>query len=309
MQSKNRKATLQTKRNFYEDVIFKNENNQILKKQVKDFFKWWTRCLKENKQIKLESFKDLLQPLEEIVLPVTIFYHFIGRHWEVVTELIDAEGKEYRIIWGTKPLETYIIENVIERKEHLERDYRELVFQINKNETILIGTNVRRVKIDGTSEVEVKFEYDTQNNKTKVRVVSDSYQRIISMQYPTQDSEFDKKVLDYLFYIEKEKKSYYFDVFPILQWLTMSMIEITNISIIAEIRTGIISQIQIENGIVERYTQLKVVNKREHPSFLLSDLLCYYELPPLPVINKKEIHIQTITLPKEVKEFIKERCQ
>lgn len=281
MKSKKREG-LRTEESFYEDVIF---YKKVDKKQVNEFMKKWRKNLEKFKQVRLKKFKDLLTPLEEIVLPITIHDTFLGIS-SFNVEMTDAEGKEYYLIqdapYDYNKMNTYLIGRRNSQLEpKLDRDF---TFQMNKEKTTLIETGALRLREDGTNGEEVvNFEYDTRNKKTKVTIKSYSSKRTIKIQYPTQDSEFDKKVLEYLFYIEKEKW-YYYDVFPILEWIITKEEERITISIVSEIEKEIMSQIEIQNGIVQKYTKSEV-------------------------INEGEIHIQTAIYAKEMRQFMKEQCR
>ena len=70
-------------------------------------------------------------------------------------------------------------------------------------------------------------------------------------------------VMNYLFE-SNESKWYYYDVFPILKWMVMAISdERISISIVAEVEKEIVSEIDVVNGIVQKYTVTKIINEGE----------------------------------------------
>jgi len=261
------------KDDFYEDVIFKKG----AKKEVKKFMAKRIDNLEKCKQIKIAKFKDLLKPLEEIVLPIRVNDVWKGfRGLDII--FTDAEGKEYYMI--QEPYEsTYIIGRRNSKIEPLlDRDF---TFQISNDTITLIKTGILKLKEDGTNQDEViHFLYQRENNITKVELESYSSNGIIKLQYPIQNEEFDKEVLHFLFRI-KEKQSYYYNVFPILEWIVESVSETVSISIRAEIEDEVTSEIIVEDGVVKKYVKTEV-------------------------IDESEIHIIKVILAKEIERFIEE---
>ena len=120
---------LRTEESFYEDVIF---YKKVDKKQVNEFMKKWRKNLEKFKQVRLKKFKDLLTPLEEIVLPITIHDTFLGIS-SFNVEMTDAEGKEYYLIqdapYDYNKMNTYLIGRRNSQLEpKLDRDF---TFQMN----------------------------------------------------------------------------------------------------------------------------------------------------------------------------------
>jgi len=98
------------------------------KKEVKKFMAKRIDNLEKCKQIKIAKFKDLLKPLEEIVLPIRVNDVWKGfRGLDII--FTDAEGKEYYMI--QEPYEsTYIIgrrnskiEPLLERYNNINQDW------------------------------------------------------------------------------------------------------------------------------------------------------------------------------------------
>lgn len=78
-------------RNFYENIIFK-----VYSTELKIGILIWCDNLQKYKGLKINQFKDLLLPLNEIVLPVKINYIFRGVG-TLDIEFSDSEGKN--ITW------------------------------------------------------------------------------------------------------------------------------------------------------------------------------------------------------------------
>ena len=76
--------------NFYEDIIFKVDSTELKMRMLK-----WCDNLQKYKGLKINQFKDLLLPLNEIVLPIKInnvFCSKSGRRFDI--DFTDNEGKE-----------------------------------------------------------------------------------------------------------------------------------------------------------------------------------------------------------------------
>lgn len=251
------------KSNFYEDIIFADK---IVKKNVKKSITKWMADLQRFRHIKVEKFKDLLNELDEIVFPIKIKdYPYSYRYLYI--RFIDNEGKEYYMINGNfydyHTMETYIIGRRNSSLEPLvDRDFH---YKICKDKSILLTeTGALQLKQDGTNgDIVVNFCYNPIEHITEAKLHSYEQKREIKIKYPTMSNEFDRMVLKFLF-DSNETTWYYYNVFPILKWIkTLISDEKVSICITAEIEGEIFSQIDVANGIVQKYITTQVVNEEE----------------------------------------------
>ncbi len=250
------------KNEFYEDVIFKEG-----KSKLKEFMSNWTRKLQSYKQIDMQitikKFKDLLIPIGEIVFPIEIDYVFSGKS-RLDANFTDNEGKCYYIminLYSYKEVNTYIVGRRNSKIELLiDRNY---TLEITTEKINLIETGLLKLKEDGTNTDEtVTFYYNYENNTTEAKLKSYSSNRRLKIQYKTMNSEFDKKVAGFLFSINEEHW-YYYNVYPILEWITKSLEQNISISIKTEVDKEVYSEIEVVEGIVHKYTRTEIVNEGE----------------------------------------------
>lgn len=242
--------------NFYEDIIFKVDSTKL-----KMCILRWCDNLQKYKGLKINQFKDLLLPLNEIVLPVKINYVF-GGIGTLHIDFSDSEGKKYYMIQDSSfDLNTYIIGRRNSKLEPLlERGF---TFEILEDKIKLIELGVLKLKEDGRNdEILVYFQYDKVENITQATLKSYVTNRTIKIQYHTIDMEFDKEVLEFLLK-NNEEHWYYYDVFPILRWISTILEEPISVSITAEVEKEISSEIEVVKGIVQKYTLTQIINEEE----------------------------------------------
>lgn len=247
--------------NFYEDIIFKVDSTELKMRMLK-----WCDNLQKYKGLKINQFKDLLLPLNEIVLPIKInnvFCSKSGRRFDI--DFTDNEGKEYYMIQDTlyayNKVNTYIIGRRNSKLETLLD--REFTFEISEDNIQLIESAVLKLREDGKNdEIAVDFIYNLEEDITQATLKSYVTNRIIKIQYPTIDMEFDKDVLEFLFKIN-EKHWYYYDVFPILRWISTILEKPICVSIIAEVEKEVTSEIDVVKGKVQKYTLTEIINEGE----------------------------------------------
>lgn len=261
---KMRLALLRTKlatNGFYKGITFQN---RVIKRKVKKVLAEWMFCLERYKEIRVESFKELFSELHEVVFPIKIEECY-GRSLDII--FIDNEGKEYymskRCIYSYKEIENYIIGRRNSLLEPLvDRDFH---YKISKDGTIiLMETGAMKLKPDGKNDdTVVDFCYDSQKYTTEATLRFYASNNKMKMQYPTMGCEFDKKVLKFLFHINEKDYNFY-DVFPVLKWIILTMPnEKVSLSITAEEEGDICSEVNITNGIVQRYTKTEIISEGE----------------------------------------------
>jgi len=247
-------------RNFYEDITFKGDSTELKMHMLK-----WCDNLGKYKELKINQFKELLLPLNEIVFPIKInkFFCRSGRRLDI--DFTDSEGKNYYMIQDTlydyNTLNTYTIGRRNSKLEPLlDRDF---TFEILEDSIHIIKSGVLKLKEDGKNdEIAVDFIYNKEENITQATLKSYVTNRTIKIQYPTIGMEFDKDVLEFLFKINEEHW-YYYDVFPILRWISTVLEEPICVSITAEVEKEITSEIDVVKGKVQKYTLTEIINEGE----------------------------------------------
>lgn len=246
---------------FYDGVTFQGKN---VEKKVKKVLAEWMFCLKEYKEIRVECFKDLFSKLHEMAFPIKIEEGY-GSSLNII--IIDNKGTEYymtkRGIYVYNDMESYIIGRRNGLLEPLvDRDFH---YKISKDGTItLIETGAMKLKEDVTNDdIVVDFCFDSKEHTTEATLKSYASNSKIKMKYTTMDDEFDKKVQEYLFNVN-EKNYYYYDVFPILKWMLLILpSQNVSLSITAEVDDEICSEIDVVQGIVQKYTKTEIINEGE----------------------------------------------
>lgn len=264
------------KDDFYEDVILLSG-----KKDLKKFMKKWINLLQSYKNIEFKKFKDLLTPLDEIIFPVKV--NTIYANGTLDISITDYEGKEYymmqRSIYDYHTVNTYILGRRNSKLEPLvDRDFS---FEILTDKINLIKTRALKLKENGTNADEVvDFSYELKNNTTEAKLRSYSSEMTLKIKYPTLNAEFDKKVLNFLF-DSINSQWYYYNVLPVLNWILPMLNEKASISITSEINKEVCAEINIVEGIVQKYTHTEIV-------------------------NEAEMHIIKVIFSKNLKDFLKE---
>ncbi len=254
------RAKLETSR-FYEGITFQR---RVEKRKAKKVLAEWMFCLERFKEIRVGSFKELFSELHEIVFPIKIQKCY-GSSLDII--IIDNKGKEYymskRCIYSYNDIENYVIGRRNSLLEPLvDRDFH---YKICKDGTIiLMETGAMRLKSDGTNDdIVVNFCYDSKKHTTEATLKSYTSNNKMKIQYPTIGYEFDKKVLEFLFHINEEN-NYYYDVFPILKWMLLSIRdEKVSLSITTEVEGNICSEINVMDGIVQRYAKTEIISEGE----------------------------------------------
>lgn len=253
------------KADFFEDITFedkeeqedkKREKSKILGKEVKKIIAEWMFNLHEAKQIKIDKFKDLFTQVDEISFPIKITEHYTRKVYII---FLDNKGKEYYM--ASRNMEDYIIGGRNSLLEPLIN--RHFYYKILKDKTIV------RIKSDfiqleqerKNKNVEVDFCYNYEEHTTEATLFLDSLKNRIKIKYPTIGDEFDKRFLKFLFNIQ-EKTWYYYNLFPIFKWIMAEISdEKPSISITACIDEEIYSEIDVRNGILQKYITKKIPNE------------------------------------------------
>jgi len=259
--------------NFYEDLVFKDKTvEKVFKKNVAK----WMLNLQRYKEIKVNKFKDLFSELSEVAFPITIDYCY-GSSYSLSVKFIDNNGYMYSMskqgIYIYNCLEEYLIGRRDSPLEPLVD--REFHYKIYEDKTIkLIESDITKLDKCGLNdEFIVEFYYNYEEKTTEAILKSYIYYDKIKMEYPTISHEFDKKVLEYLFSIGKNS-DYYYDVFPILEWITAQILKKDfSVSIVADVgedNEEISSEIQVLYGIVQRYVITKIISENEVQKFSIN---------------------------------------
>lgn len=258
--------------NFYEDVAFRDK---IVEKEFKKSVTKWLLNLQIYKKIQVDKFKDLFSKLSEVVFPITIDY-CLGSYSFHIKFVDDNEHMYYLSssgIYKYETLEEYLIGRRDSTLEPLVD--REFHYKICEDEIIkLIESDAMKLNEQGLNDdVVVEFYYNEEKQTTRAMLKSYEVHNKIKIEYPTISDEFDKKVLGYLFSISK-MSDYYYDVFPILEWIVAQILKKEfSVSIVADVgedNEEISSEIQVLDGIVQRYVITKIISENEVQKFSIN---------------------------------------
>lgn len=251
-------------RGFYEGINFENIKAE---KRFKSLVAEWIFYLKEYKKLRVRSFKDLFMELKEIEFPIEIkeCYGTFGLR----TTIVDNKGTEYYIektgIFLYNGIENYIVgrrDTIIPEISFIDRDFH---YKISKDGIILTEKEKWKANsYNDNPDTKVKFLFNSKDTTEVLLTNPYSDNRKIKIQYPTMNIEFDEKVQEYLFDIN-EKYWYYYNIFPVLEWM-LSVIAIKNVSlsIAAEVDGNTYSEVVIDNGIVQKYTKTERISEGWH---------------------------------------------
>ena len=251
-------------RGFYEGINFENIKAE---KRFKSLVAEWIFYLKEYKKLRVRSFKDLFMELKEIEFPIEIkeCYGTFGLR----TTIVDNKGTEYYMektgIFLYNGIERYILgrrDTIIPEISFIDRDFH---YKISKDGIILTETEKwKSNNYDANPDTKVKFLFNSKDTTEVLLTNPYSDTRKIKIQYSTMNTEFDEKVQEYLFDIN-EKYWYYYNIFPVLEWM-LSVIAIKNVSlsIAAEVDGNTYSEVIIDNGIVQKYTKTERISEGWH---------------------------------------------
>lgn len=251
-------------RGFYEGINFENIKAE---KRFKSLVAEWIFYLKEYKKLRVRSFKDLFMELKEIEFPIEIkeCYGTFGLR----TTIVDNKGTEYYIektgIFLYNGIENYIVgrrDTIIPEISFIDRDFH---YKISKDGIILTEKEKWKANsYNDNPDTKVKFLFNSKDTTEVLLTNPYSDNRKIKIQYSTMNIEFDEKVQEYLFDIN-EKYWYYYDIFPVLEWM-LSVIAIKNVSlsIAAEVDGNTYSEVVIDNGIVQKYTKTERISEGWH---------------------------------------------
>lgn len=273
-------------RGFYEDISFKDK---LVEKKLKRNVTKWMLDLQRYKQIQVDKFKDLFTSLNEVVFPITIIDYWHCSSYSLSMEFKDNNGYIYymsnRNIYNHNSFDEYLIGR---RDSQLEPFVdREFHYKICEDKTIelLMSSAMKLDEYGLNDEFIVDFYYNEEEQETEVLLEAYLYHDKIKIIYPTISEGFDKKVLQYLFSIGK-KSDYYYDVFPILKWITAQIpdnnVSVSIVADVGEDTEEISSEIQVVNGIVRKHTFTKMISEDEVQKF-------------------------TVKLAKSLKRFLKEK--
>lgn len=246
-------------RGFYEGINFENIK---VEKRFKSLVAEWMFYLKEYKKLRVRSFKDLFREQQELKFPITI--EECRGTFSLSITIVDNRGIAYYMskdgIFLYNGLESYIIgrrDTIIPEISFIDRDFH---YKISKDGLILTETE----KWKSNPDTKVKFCFDSDD--TTEAIISNPFtsNEKIKIRYQTINTEFDEKVEKYLFDIN-EKYWYYYDVFPVLEWmLSVMAIKNVSLSIAAEVDGNTYSEVVIDNGIVQKYTKTERISEGWH---------------------------------------------
>ncbi len=243
---------------FYEDIFF---NNDTVKEMVEKKVAEWVFYLKEHKKIEIKKFKDFFMKFEEIVFPINI-QECYGRKIDI--KLTDNQGNEYymskRKIIDYFDMNKYFIGKRDTSTELLDR---EICYEITENATIkILSENFIKLNEDGTnSDITCKLCFYDEDSE-EITLYSGSLNGEIKIKYLLKhNDEISKSIIKYCLE-DVATKWYYYDVLPILEWM-LQKTESLSMNITAKIDDEVFSEIEVVNGIIQKYTTTCVINEGE----------------------------------------------
>lgn len=258
-------------RGFYEDISFKDK---LVEKKFKKNVTKWMSDLQRYKQIQIDKFKDLFTSLNEVVFPITIIDYWHCSSYSLSMQFTDNNGHIYymsnRNICNHNSFDEYLIGRSNSQLEPFVD--REFHYKICEDKTIelLMSSAMKLDEYGLNDEFIVDFYYNEEKQETEALLEAYLYHDKIKIIYPTISDEFDKKVLEYLFSISK-KSDYYYDVFPILEWIATEIpdkeISVSIIADVGEDTEEVSSEIQVIDGIVQRYVVTRIISENEVQKF------------------------------------------
>ena len=269
------------KNEFFKNVTFEKESKIIkmnkktqkilsknIEKNVKRILVEWVFYLQKYKEIKIKKFEDLFSGVDEIVFPIKVIECSGNKYIDIEIQIKDNKGKKYFIEFNIfyKYIQNYTIDKIEDISES--EIYNEMTYRICKNNSIkLINKRIIRFKKYEKEEykrdIEVELSYELEKNITKYVLKSIVGNRKIEITCSTIDEEFEKNLLSYIFCIN-DNEWYYYNVVPILKWIVNTISdEKISTSIKAEIEGEIVSEIDVQNGYVQKYTTTIIINESE----------------------------------------------
>lgn len=246
--------------NFYDGVFFSND---IVRKKVEKSVAEWMTYLKDYKEIEIKKFRDLFIKLnDEVTFPIKIKESY-GEKLDI--KFTDVQGNKYymskRNIVSYSDVNKYLIGK---RSTGTESFDEEIYYKINQNASIdILKENITKINQDeNSSESKCELCYTDDENVKEITLYSYSDSTKIEVKYVMKhDRKVDELVIKYLL-VDVAAKWYSYNVLPIFKW----MLETTgslSISITSEIDEDVFSEIEVSNGIVQKYTFTKVIDEGE----------------------------------------------
>lgn len=248
--------------NFYEDVKFANK---IVAEKLNEFITEWMLELEENKKIQINKFKDLFSEFKAITFPIEIKEAYGFYNLEV--KITDSSNHKYylkkRSVYVEQEILTYTIGEVSVKVE-TSIDKR-LVYKICDNQSVVLtGRSIIETDRYGNCNSRVDIYYNDWNSITEITFKSEELKTKMKVKYFSVDEKFEKIFTNYIM-SNDGTNWYYYDVLPIFKWMLNKDYYNFNVfvNIVAEVNNEVVSELIVNNSIVERYTVTKIINEGE----------------------------------------------
>lgn len=246
------------KHNFYDSVYFSNDT---VREDVEKSVAEWMIYLKHYKKIEIKKFRDLFIKLEEeVIFPIKIKESY-GKKIDI--RFTDANGNKYYM--SKRNINSYTnVNKYLIGKRNILKDplNEENYYEVTKNTDIrMLKQVISKINQDGTNDdmMNCKIYYNEENSR---EITLSSFGTEINIKYQMeQDSDVSKSIVKFLL-DDVATKWYYYDVLPIFKWM-LQKTKSLSMNITAKIDEEVLSEIEIVNGIVQKYTITRVINEGE----------------------------------------------
>lgn len=191
--------------------------------------------------VSIHKFSDLFAKCPGIVFPIQL-----SKRSSYYFEIIDATGNVYFLDYSS----SYDMYYSIRTKNHL--GDTNLDFKIIKNHVVLKKVNILPLDEHGVCTKDDSFSivYNCKNKTTIITIKKVTGMKpYLKIVYPSQDKDFDSKVLSYLIKTDLNLN----DVFPLFKNI-YEIRELENLSIQIVDHSVTISNIVLEDGEVSEYS-------------------------------------------------------
>lgn len=246
------------KHNFYDSVYFSNDT---VREDVEKSVAEWMIYLKHYKKIEIKKFRYLFIKLEdEVIFPIKIKESY-GKKIDI--RFTDANGNKYYM--SKRNINSYTnVNKYLIGKRNILKDplNEENYYEVTKNTDIrMLKQVISKINQDGTNDdmMNCKIYYNEENSR---EITLSSFGTEINIKYQMeQDSDVSKSIVKFLL-DDVATKWYYYDVLPIFKWM-LQKTKSLSMNITAKIDEEVLSEIEIVNGIVQKYTITRVINEGE----------------------------------------------
>lgn len=237
-------------KHFFDNVYIKD-------KETKNNILYWMCQLKNYRNISIDKFKYLFCKYKEIVFPIEITS--ISRtHFKVE----DSMGEEYYLIcmpYSYSEMNNYVVGI---RSNFYDRDCRYCI--TSENEIVLRERSILPLNQDCTNkDYSITFYYNSKFSTTTATL--DTPKSTIEVSYPSQVYMNEDRISKMLFDVAEsnQKVEDVFLIFDLLYKTDKCFVYTTSLVIKSMDKEGILSEIILSNGIVEKYIFTETISEYE----------------------------------------------